>query len=276
MRLASMVTYEAVMQRELNKSGYQVTVANAGLDGQSTLGHIRSFKTWFSNIPDLHPSFIIFYVGINDSVYLREKNEVHGSDTIEGRKDFWETVKTKSVIYQAFERIQGTYKAREYGLYQPITIQNEEVTVKNILDDVNNRFSIRSPDAKPSNPSYMEIYQRNLLKLDELSTGFGAKAVFATQPAGSCRFEGSDVLQQEATSFDCVSLAYLNKATREIAEGHHIPLIDIASQITLTRPAEMYDYIHATEKGAEMLGKLFATELPKVVDLSIFLTASQN
>lgn len=269
-------TWDAVMQRDLRKRGYNITVANAGIDGQSTLGHLRSFKTWFSNIPDLRPAYVVFYLGINDSVYLREKNELQGSDAIASSNALWESVKTKSIFYQIFERLWGTYKAREYGIFSPMTIQNEEITMKNILEDANNPFSARSSDAKPGNLAYADVYEQNLLKLDALSRGMGAKAVFASQPAGTCRFEGATVLQQAGTSFDCVSLAYINKLTAEVSGRNNIPFIDVASRLTLTRPSEMYDYVHANETGARLIGEVFAERVSKSVDLSMFLSTPQK
>ena len=36
-------------------------IANAGIDGQSTVGHIWNFKNWLINIKDLNPKAIIFF-----------------------------------------------------------------------------------------------------------------------------------------------------------------------------------------------------------------------
>ena len=59
-------TWQDVLQQQFNRQGVSVVVANAGVNGQSTFGHIKNFEWWFPFIPHLAPSFILFYVGIND------------------------------------------------------------------------------------------------------------------------------------------------------------------------------------------------------------------
>jgi hypothetical protein len=54
-----------VLQTCLAQNGAGLTVANAGVDGQSTVGHIMNFKWWFPNIPRLAPDYILFYLGLN-------------------------------------------------------------------------------------------------------------------------------------------------------------------------------------------------------------------
>ena len=59
-------TWQAVMERELKAQGREAVVANAGIDGQSTVGHLRAMSDWFPHVPGLKPRFILFYVGVND------------------------------------------------------------------------------------------------------------------------------------------------------------------------------------------------------------------
>ena len=42
-------------------NGKDVYVVNAGVDGQSTVGHIKNFDWWFPNIPDLKVKYFLFY-----------------------------------------------------------------------------------------------------------------------------------------------------------------------------------------------------------------------
>jgi lysophospholipase L1-like esterase len=65
-------TYQAVMEKALtHAAGQQVCVGNAGVDGQSTYGHLRSFRDWFPLIPGLRPKLFLFYIGINDADFTR-------------------------------------------------------------------------------------------------------------------------------------------------------------------------------------------------------------
>jgi hypothetical protein len=61
-------TYQKVMENRLIAMNPNFgCVTNAGIDAQSTRGHIFSFEHWFPLIPNLKPSYVLFYVGINDA-----------------------------------------------------------------------------------------------------------------------------------------------------------------------------------------------------------------
>ena len=48
------------------KSNIKIDVVNAGIDGQSTFGHIWNFKNWINKIENFKTKYIFFYIGIND------------------------------------------------------------------------------------------------------------------------------------------------------------------------------------------------------------------
>ena len=43
-------------------------VVNAGIDGQSTIGHIWNFQDWFPKIENLKTKYFIFYIGLNERI----------------------------------------------------------------------------------------------------------------------------------------------------------------------------------------------------------------
>ena len=61
-----------ILNKKLFKQNYQKKIVNAGIEGQSTRGHIANFKYWFNKIENFNPEFIIFYIGINDSYLLMQ------------------------------------------------------------------------------------------------------------------------------------------------------------------------------------------------------------
>src|SRR4029077_12552998 len=64
-------TWQAVLERSLRQTGRDVVVANAGLDGQSTIGMVADLELWIPYVPHLKPRLVLVYVGIND-VYIRD------------------------------------------------------------------------------------------------------------------------------------------------------------------------------------------------------------
>jgi len=41
-------------------------IANAGINEQSSLGHIKNFEVWLQNIPNFRPRYLLAYMGINE------------------------------------------------------------------------------------------------------------------------------------------------------------------------------------------------------------------
>lgn len=64
----------ALAQSETNR---RLCIANAGVDGHSTFGHLAAFETWFPLIPGLQPRYVLLYVGLNDVGRLAPQ---HGFD----------------------------------------------------------------------------------------------------------------------------------------------------------------------------------------------------
>jgi lysophospholipase L1-like esterase len=61
-------TWQSVMEREFRAAGLDAVVANAGIDGQTTPGHVRAFENWFSHVPGLKPRFVLFSVGLDEAM----------------------------------------------------------------------------------------------------------------------------------------------------------------------------------------------------------------
>jgi len=59
-------TFQDVLHKEFKKNGEDIFVVNAGIDGHSTVGHIKNFDWWFPKIPNLNVKYFLFYVGVND------------------------------------------------------------------------------------------------------------------------------------------------------------------------------------------------------------------
>ena len=60
------------LNSKLIDSGSMKQIVNAGVEGQSTFGHIHNFKYWFSRIENFKPNYIIFYIGVNDTRSLKD------------------------------------------------------------------------------------------------------------------------------------------------------------------------------------------------------------
>ena len=106
-------TWQDVMQREFAAHGKTVRFANAGVDGQSTYGHIKDFDWWFPYIPNLKVRHFLFYIGNND--FHKEVNNEYDDlyDRPTSTYGFLkERIKERSVFYHWYRTWQGISAAR--------------------------------------------------------------------------------------------------------------------------------------------------------------------
>ena len=120
------LTWTYLLQEELNKKGLKIKIANAGVDGQSTLGHMYNFDLWFNKIPNFKPKIFLLYIGINDSAVLfRSLNSnkfeqfIYRSDYLVDVKKtdkFFRFIKNNSYFYKIVKVIIGHRAAKKYNL----------------------------------------------------------------------------------------------------------------------------------------------------------------
>jgi hypothetical protein len=134
--LSDQETWTAQLQQCLVSRGAPAKIANAGINGQSGLGHIRNFDVWLGHLPDLRPKYLLIYVGINetkiegspennrfnDDVTFRDKagapNMRHGAGTIErytAAKVLGDWITINSTFYSLYRIAWGNLQAIAKG-----------------------------------------------------------------------------------------------------------------------------------------------------------------
>jgi hypothetical protein len=77
--LSDSQTWQYLLQHRLSGQYQDICIANAGIDGHSSYGHIKAIEKWFPLVPEFKPKFYILYVGINDAGFRFD--EVANYDT---------------------------------------------------------------------------------------------------------------------------------------------------------------------------------------------------
>ena len=99
----------------LKKNGYNFKIINAGIEGQSTYGHIHNFKNWFPKLKNFSPKLYIFYIGLNDYSFKPDQSEYYnyGSDgnvmNPEAIEVFFDTFKSNSFFYDKLRILKQKY-----------------------------------------------------------------------------------------------------------------------------------------------------------------------
>ena len=225
-------------------------VLNAGIGGQTSFGHIRIFNLWLSRFDDLKPKFILFYIGMNDALYMLESiknqkivlngrvinktdrdNLIH-NNFIEGTVQY---IKNNSAIHLLYWIIKGNYIARKFKINYTIKKTNFlPKYVKDITKDMNlkdNNFT-----------NYLDHYEYNLKTLVKNSIKFDAIPVFITQTTANDHWLKKYV-------------SIINKRTIKFCINNNISYIDLANLISFDDNTDFYDGIHTTPKGSKKIGE---------------------
>ena len=77
-------TWQDWIHKDFQQEGREISVVNAGIDGQSTQGHLLDFQLWFPKVPNFHPRFILLYLGVNDFFTSKDyhNDDLSGSHTV--------------------------------------------------------------------------------------------------------------------------------------------------------------------------------------------------
>ncbi len=247
-------TWQDVIAREFAEEGKQVSVVNAGVDGQSTYGHIKDFDWWFPNVPGLKPKYVLFYIGPNDA--FKDVGSDY-DDLVRDKRVTWKTrVRESSAIYHVVRTLESTYEARRvYGLaHHYEDFSTWEWTTTPLVRDHEVLAARRLQD-----------FRARLVALAERTRALGATPVFVTQafcvyrlradgtPEGRTRREPYDGAEINGVDLYYIMQAF-GRVTMEVCVEAGGVCIDAANEM-VWQAGDFYDEVHNTPQGAERLGR---------------------
>ncbi len=150
-------TWTEKLEKLFLNSGLDIDIVNAGVDGQSTIGHIWNFDNWFKKLKKFRTKYIIFYIGINERLDLiTYDNYLPSNLSLLNNLKYWVkknngiTYKLLSYIYINYF-IDNTYivsKGVSHGdrkpNYKQIELLNElsEEYVKHVNTNINKLYEL--------------------------------------------------------------------------------------------------------------------------------------
>jgi lysophospholipase L1-like esterase len=248
--LPETATWQTILQARARELGSPLTIANAGLEGQTTIGMTFNLEAWFPFVPGLKPKYILAYVGLNDVFLGSSTTDTLSFLNLERR------LKYNSALYRLGTVIRGTLQARaERIAHFPVDFAAAQWTDKPAYDD--NRQA--RPEADP------EGYRRRLVQLAHRIRDFGAEPVFVTQRRGDSFVKDHKLFGVAAPSgMNGVDhwrlLDAFNDVTVEVCEAERIKCIDLARHVAF-EIGDFYDVVHTTPQGAEKVGRFIAEAL---------------
>jgi lysophospholipase L1-like esterase len=254
-------TWQEILENNLKNNNINLSIGNAGVDGQSTIGHIKNFEVWFPYIPNLKPKYIFFYIGIND--FFTDEKNYSIYDEIRKSNDLLETIKNNSAIHNLYRKIKGVYLSHIIELEHKIEDFNKiEKVNKGLVSDY---------DALPKE-FYTKLfnYEKRIELLIKKSKTLGAEPIFITQPSRLYSITDTALtgLNKEMYYYNQqingVDYYYINEKLNSVIKKqcakNNLILIDLSNMKNLT-DEDFYDVSHNTKNGAKKIGEEIAKQL---------------
>ncbi len=168
-------TYQASLNALFAQDGTPVSIANAGIDGQTTFGHIENFGSWFNLIGGLKTRYILFYVGINDALILAENKTFDVLEAQSERLKLQLFIREKSALYQLYLITKQAYLTPEIAH----SFERVNLAIDPPFADTAKLAPEVLSNAETRN-ALAELTAR-IEDLSELTRAIGAEPIFVTQ-----------------------------------------------------------------------------------------------
>ena len=232
------------------RSKSRIYVGNAGIDGQSTIGHLWNFKNWFPKIPELSPKVIIVYVGFNDSIIDAKEaigrlpvpirlRKTSGAD--DRAKQYF---KNHSALFRLYRVANGALKAKVHD------VGHNQIDYKTAI------WSSWEIDhnREVCEDNQYQSYRNRLNELVQNIRTLGARPVLITQVPGSVRKQEGRIryLLTDGRKPDIVPYECTNKTTIDYCIEQELSCFDLANVISF-EDGDHYDGSHTTPQGSERI-----------------------
>lgn len=253
-------TWQDVIVREFAREGRTVSVVNAGVDGQSTYGHIKDLDAWFPTIPGFKPRYVLFYIGSND---IFKGNDSEFDALVDNKPPDWKDyVRERSAVFHLVSTASAVYDARVVHKisHRKVPFGAWEWTTQPLVRDHHALVSER-----------VERYRKAVAMLAAKTHALGAEPVFVTQslalyrvrPDG--RIEGRkepelyDTSMINGVDFYYIMREFWTATMDECAKAGGV-CIDAGNEVPW-QEGDFYDNVHNTPQGADRLGTYLHTRL---------------
>jgi len=250
-------TWQSHMKRFFSESGKTITIINAGVDGQSTRGHLAIFDRWLTKIDNMNVRYILAYVGINDMLieHAERGDKMITDDPMRKIRHF---IINNSALYNIFRTIRGYYRAHSAKLIHqrkgPKVEKWEEVQPFNEKVTPPKKYIKR-----------LIAYEGRLKRLINKIEEFGAIPIIVTQHVGSYRVKNNRVYFPKNVPEGVEQWSYpivrsFNNKSMEVCKSVKAICLDLAKDL-IFHEGDYYDYVHNTPKGTRKIGQYLYTKL---------------
>jgi len=259
-------TWTDELARRLAASRPDAWVNNAGLDGQSTFGHIILLRQF---VLDLKPSIALFLVGANDV----ERGAANGYDsalTPSGSGGLHRTLTflaDHSEVAGLTMNAMRAWRARRAGFGHSEVVLPKE---RHLVIDPKEIARL----LQEHRDKYLSGYRERVAEIVKIAGQGGITPVLVTQPAlfGETIDPTTHVDLREVQVngrgnglLEWRLLELYNDVTREVGAAHGVAVIDLA-KLMPKDSRYFYDYLHFTNEGAVQVGDIVYAGLASTLE----------
>ena len=245
-------TWQDVLQQRFASAGRPLAVANAGVDGQSTVGHIKNFDWWFPYVPRLRPRYMVFYIGLNDFYIDDSSDHDDAASSRSGRHRLLTMAADNSAVWHLARTVRGAYRATALRIgHRKVDLARAQWVREPLLSD----YAFLA--------SRLDAYAGRLRILVDRARALEAQPIFVSQPSRHFRLvngrvEGrAEVTRYGDRQINGVDfyhmMARFNRVMDGVCHERRVVCLDLAAE-----PAwdddDFYDFNHMTPRGAQKLG----------------------
>lgn len=251
-------TWSDVLAQSFAEGGKDVTVVNAGVDGQTTIGNTKNFELWFPLVPNLKAKYVLVYVGINDMALAKSGSMSKQDRMSEKRRSVKQYLINNSALYSMFRNVRGMLQARGAHL----------IHTHGTYDGTNWTAPATPPDVAAVERAWstdLADYAERLKFLVKTIRGFGAEAILATQHMANYRIRDGVVLGKpmpdgSVDTGDYAGIEAFNRVTRRVCVELGVTCVDVAEGVRFV-DGDHYDGLHTTPSGSAKIGRYMYSRL---------------
>ncbi|WP_425043124.1 hypothetical protein [Primorskyibacter sp. S87] len=270
-------TYQAELEGIYSADGNDVEIVNAGIDGQSTFGHIQNFDSWFAKIPQMKAGYILFYIGINDALILKGETLFDDMQTAGMATQVKGFIKEHSAVFQLYRVAQGLMaeKPIRHELNRSNIADQQELTDKPLI----------SGEMAPHLQASLDGLASRVAELDRLTREFGAIPIFVTQRSarwlrrdgkvlGIAKYEPDffelvrKTLPPQLQELNGVDFYNFERATADTimatCQNKQAICLDLVAELDFDNAADFYDAIHTTPAGSRQIARYLHAKLSEL------------
>ena len=260
-------TWTEKLEKQFLDEDYDVEVVNAGIDGQSTIGHINNFEDWFPYVKNLKPKFIVFYIGLNEyrsESFLKYDNLNNNFNLSSKLK---KAVKKNNGILSNLIRKINQKKVLDHNNFNKIFVHSPDIKKKYDIKNLNKE----SPYDDEFDLWLGKDFNLRLNQLVQYTYKMNAKPIFISQKSRRWFFDNNNLFEafDENMKKNEKFQSYFYKEKRIDQEIKNFTDRNNLNFISGFKNFEFkeeffYDYTHTNIIGSEYISRILYPFLKKI------------